>query len=377
MSEKTTSALEQIADGRIPDKGLLTEILQSQDQQQVQALYKMADQVRHRSVGDEILLRGVIEFSNHCRNRCLYCGIGRHNHSLVRYRLSKQQILSAVDAIAATGIKTVVLQSGEDPQLDPDWLADLIVSIKSRTQMAVTLSVGRHPQAYYKLWRHAGADRYLLKIETTDPVIYGRLCPGMDIRQRLQASMALARLGYENGSGNIIGLPGQGPLHIAEDLLFFRSHGFEMLAIGPFIPHPSTALAGHPPGDVDLTLKTIALARLMCRYANIPATSALAVAKGLPGRINALMAGANVVMVNFTPAPYNGLYDIYPGRPLDPKAAYGLIDDLKAWAKANGRFIGFSVGSSRRSRDVPLGSGLEASGSIGAVGHVKEDIDHR
>lgn len=336
---------ELVRSGSKLDKDDIASILGSDDQVLIEQLYGLADQERAEHVGQEILLRGVIEFSNYCRNSCAYCGIGIHNRSLARYRLDANQVMDAVKRIVASGIRTVVLQSGEDPYLDPAWLASIIARIKSFAQVAVTLSVGEWQEHEYRLWRSAGADRYLLKIETTDPLIYSKLHPGMSLENRLRCLSLLQELGYQTGTGNLIGLPGQGPQQIAQDLLFFAKGQFDMLAIGPFIPHPDTPLARHPYSSIDLTVRAIAVARLLCKASNMPATTAVATVGGQQGRHLALKAGANVVMVNFTPAPYNTLYDIYPDRPCaEPIRVISRIQD---WARANNRTVLFSVGNAK------------------------------
>jgi biotin synthase len=338
--------LDLVESGLVPPEGFLVEILSFTDS--VDELFQAADRFRDRFVGPEILVRGIVEFSNYCRNSCAYCGIGSRNRRIPRYRLSTQQVICTVERIKDAGIKTVVLQSGEDPGLDPYWLADLIKEIKSLGQMAVTLSVGERSKDEYAIWRKAGADRYLLKVETTDPALYQSLHPGMRLENRIRCLEVLRDLGYETGSGNIIGLPGQGPSQIARDLLFLRSFGLDMLAIGPFVPHPDTPLGGLEPGSMEQTLRAIALARLLCPYCNIPATSAIGTIGGDSARRHALNAGANVVMLNFTPWPYSSLYEIYPGRP-GPDLAGKMLEGLMAWADENGREIRFSIGSARHS----------------------------
>ena len=197
--------------------------------------------------------------------------------------------------------------------LRPEWLAGLIKDIKSRYEIAVTLSVGERPREDYKLWKDAGADRYLLKIETSDKKLYNSLHYGMDFENRLRCLRDLKGLGYETGSGIMVGLPGQTLRSIANDILFFKEWDFDMIGIGPFIPHGKTPLAGKQAGDVNLVLKTLALTRIVTKRANLPATTALG-SLGKDFRVEGLKAGANVLMPNFTPAPYKKLYEIYPNK---------------------------------------------------------------
>jgi len=331
-----------------PTREDLVLILGLEDPVQIQGLYDLADQVRRRYMGEEILLRGIVEFSNHCRNDCAYCGINCSNQSLARYRLTQDQVLASVQEIAYTGIKTVVLQSGEDAGLDPHWLAEVVRAIKSDFDMAVTLSVGERTEAEYRLWRQAGADRYLLKIETTNPVLYHRLHPGMSLDHRMRCSAILRDLGYQNGSGSMVGLEGQTLEDLADDLLFFRQYEFDMVGIGVFIPHDQTPLAGRPAGDLGLALRMVALTRLLLRDSHIPATTAIGTLGDGLGREQALKTGANVVMPNFTPPEYRRLYDIYPGRQGLGESTRQTMDRLKGLAESLGRTIGFSKGHSKK-----------------------------
>ena len=288
-------------------------LLSLEDEKPLRELYEQADKVRHQYAGDKILLRGLVEFSNYCGRSCYYCGLNASNKSLERYRLTKEEILESVSQIAACDIKTVVLQSGEDPALKPEWLAGIVKEIKSKYDIAVTLSVGERPREDYKLWKDAGADRYLLKIETSDKALYDSLHCGMDFENRLRCLRDLKDLGYETGSGIMVGLPGQTLSSIANDILFFKEWDFDMIGIGPFIPHGKTPLADNTAGDVNLVLKTLALTRIVTKRANLPATTALG-SLGKDFRVEGLKAGANVLMPNFTPAPYKKLYEIYPNK---------------------------------------------------------------
>lgn len=274
-------------------------------------MYQHAQRICTEHCGSGVILRGIVEFSNYCRNSCRYCGLRRQNCQVRRYRLSNEEILTAVESLYRQGIGTVVLQSGEDPDLSADRLARLIEQIKRNYSMAVTLSVGEWSFSHYKTWRSAGADRYLLKIETTDKGLYHALHPGMNYFDRLRCLDALDELEYQRGSGIIVGLPGQTIESIADDLNFLDRRDFDMISIGPFIPHPHTPLSPHPPGSIDITCAAIAVARCLTKNSHIPATSALA-ASSPDYRYRALLSGANVIMPNFTPPASARYYDIYP-----------------------------------------------------------------
>jgi biotin synthase len=305
-------------------------------------LFATADRVRKNEVGDEIYLRGIIEFSNVCECNCLYCGLRKANEKLDRYRMTNEEILETARQIKATGISTVVLQSGEDPHYSADHICRLIESIKQETGLVITLSIGERTLEDYRAFRETGADRYLLKHETASPELYKYLRPGRRLDQRMQCLHSLKHLGFETGTGNMVGLPGQTYDILADDLLIMKLMDADMLGIGPFIAHPDTPLNGIENDDLELTLRVLAIARLLTRNTNIPATTALATLHP-HGRLQALQAGANVVMPDFTPEPYKNRYDIYPGR-TDVGSAKEIIARLEKDFQTIGRTINYSVG---------------------------------
>jgi biotin synthase len=298
-------------------------------------------------MGEGVITRGIVEFSSACDNTCAYCGLRRGNGALQRYTLSVEEILEAAREIHALGIKTVILQSGEDKRLDAEWFSYVIKAIKKRYDMAVTLSVGEKARKEYAMWKKSGADRYLLKIETTDRALYSELHPGMDFDKRVECLDVLSGLGYQVGSGNIIGLKGQSVASIADDILFFKSRGFDMLGIGPFLPHGDTPLGGESAGDTELTLKALAVTRIVMEKAHLPATTALGFTRN-ESRIKGLSAGANVIMLNFTPERVRGLYDIYPGKNMKLLPPADVLRKIEEAMAGTGRFIDYSRGDSFR-----------------------------
>ncbi len=288
-------------------------------------LFVAADTVRKQFVGDAIYLRGLIEFSNICKNNCCYCGIRRDNKNVSRYRMEADDIVNLSAHAKELGFKTIVLQSGEDLYFGIPKMQDIISRIK-KNGMKVTLSIGEKSFAEYKAYKEAGADRYLLRIETTDKDLYHQLDPGMQWEKRRQCLLDLRALGYEVGSGSMVGLPGQSLETIADDLLFFKELKIDMAGIGPFIPHPDTPLKDAPGKAFVLSLKVMALARLLLPDINIPATTAME-ALHPQGRLLALQCGANVVMPNLNAEALRKRYDLYPGK----EKAYdslrnGLVD---------------------------------------------------
>lgn len=342
--------LERIYAAEAPQRADIEAALRATDEHDLALLFEFADRLRREFVGDGILLRGIIEFSNVCRNSCLYCGLNRCNRQLTRYRLTRDEILASVGSIHEAGIKTVVLQSGEEDDLDADWLAGIIETIRSRFDAVVTLCVGERDRREYRRFRQAGADRYLLKIETSDPALYADLHPGMSFENRMRCLHDLVELGYQTGTGNLVGLPGQGIESLAGDILFFGRGDFDMLSVSPFIPHPQTALADEPAGDLAMTLKVAALTRIVSRDAHLPATTAIGSLHGRDERPRALAAGANVLMPNFTPAPYRQHYEIYPGKRCAREAAAACPPCMERMAAALGRRIDYSRGDSLKRR---------------------------
>lgn len=320
------------------------------------ALLRRADEVRHHAVGDAVHLRGLIEFSNFCRNDCMYCGIRRSNSHARRYRMSDDQLVDTARRAVDMGFGTVVLQSGEDMHFDRDRLARVVERIK-RMDVAVTLSVGERPRADYKAWRDAGADRYLLRIETSDRDLYHRLNPGMSWQRRIDCLMDIKDLGYELGSGIMTGQPGQSVQSIADDLLLLRGIGIDMAGIGPFIPHPCTPLAHEAGGSLDQALRTMAVMRLLMPDINIPATTAME-SLHPQGRIMALQAGANVVMPNVTDGEYRRLYELYPGKSGDNEAPAAARTAIAQRIISIGRTIGHGPGGHKPDASRGGASGL-------------------
>ena len=291
------------------DKPQIIELLTTVE---AETLYHQADKVRHDNVGDAVHLRGLIEFSNICRNNCLYCGIRKGNAKVNRYHLSENELIETARKAANIGFKTIVMQSGEDMSYDAAKMCRIIEAIK-KFDVAVTLSIGERSYADYKAFREAGADRYLMRIETTDKELYHKLDPNMSWQHRYECLMMIKELGYELGSGIMVGLPGQTIDSIADDLLFLKEIGVDMAGIGPFIPHPETPLAQEQGGTLELALRTMAVMRLLMLDINIPATTAME-SLHPQGRLKALQAGANVVMPNVTEGEYRKFYELYPNK---------------------------------------------------------------
>ena len=364
--------------------------LRETDASRLDALWRRADALRRERVGDAVHLRGLVEISNACARSCGYCGIRADNAKLERYRMTAEEILGCARQAVAFGYGTVVLQAGEDYGLTREWVADVVGRIKADTPLAVTLSLGERPDADLALWREAGADRYLLRFETSNRALYDRIHPPLDGRpsDRFAILRRLRDLGYEIGSGVMIGIPGQTCDDLAADVEAFRELDLDMIGVGPYIPHPDTPLgsgvkgsdaisgrmemgsdplvtngkklpgghAGPPlraaadqaPNTELMTYKMVALARLACPGANIPSTTALATLNRDAGRELGLQRGANVVMPNLTPVPYRALYEIYPAKACVFETADQCHGCLIRRIRSIGRTLGAGRGDSRR-----------------------------
>jgi len=293
-------------------------------------LYQEADKVRKKYCGSKVHVRGIIEFSNYCKRDCRYCGLRRSNKNAVRYRMSPEELFSAMIKLLKSGCKTIVLQSGEDECYKLRDLCDLVEKIKEKSDCAITLSIGERTYQDYKKLRQAGVDRYLLRFETSNRELFKRLKPDSSYDQRLDCLYWLKELGYQTGSGNMIGLPGQTIEILAEDILLMKELDLDMIGMGPFIPHPDTPLQNEKLSGLELTLKTYALVRIITKNTHIPATTAVGTID-LKGRRKALCCGANVIMPNLTPEKYRKHYDIYPDKlnsNIDPLACYKQIISL-------------------------------------------------
>jgi biotin synthase len=275
-------------------------------------LFDAANEVRKKYVGDEVHLRGLIEFTNICKQNCLYCGLRRDNKNIKRYRLTEEEIIDFAEKAVSYGYKTIVLQGGEDDYYNVDRMTRIIKRIKE-LNVALTLSLGEKTLEEYKAFKAAGADRYLIRIETTDEKLYNELDPGMFHKNRKKCISMVKELDYEVGTGIMVGLPGQTIESYADDILFFKEIDADMIGIGPFIPNEDTPLANAEGRDFNMALKVMALTRLLLPECNIPATTAME-SLNKNGRIIALQSGANVVMPNVTEGEYRKLYALYPGK---------------------------------------------------------------
>ncbi len=331
VSDKS-GLFEKIESCAALERSDLESILQLSEAEDLQRLYRAAYRVKERFAGRKVYFRGLIEISNICSKNCYYCGIRRDNRKVQRYRMTDEEILHAACWAESHEFGSVVLQSGErsDPAFT-DWIVSLLRRIHAATggdengkrgRLGVTLALGEQPEETYRKWFEAGAQRYLLRIEASDPELYAKLHPAdHSYGKRLDCLRTLQKIGYQTGTGVMIGLPHQTVRNLADDLLFFRDNDIDMIGMGPYLIHEDTPLAREFPDfqfkkahQLEMGLKMIAAARLLLKDVNIASTTALQALRP-DGRELGLLAGANVIMPNITDARYRESYRLYEGKP--------------------------------------------------------------
>jgi biotin synthase len=277
--------------------------------------FEKARKLRNKYYQQDIYIRGLIEFSNFCKNDCYYCGIRRGNQEVLRYRLNLKQILKSCETGYHLGFRTFVLQGGEDPYYSDERICEMVSSIRGQfSDCAITLSLGEKPYESYLAYFQAGADRYLLRHETANKEHYESLHPAsMSFENRVRCLWDLKRIGFETGTGFMVGSPGQTSTCLAEDMLFIEKLQPQMIGIGPYLPHHETPFAHCKKGSLELTLLMIAYLRLMLPYALIPSTTALGTIDE-QGRERGILAGANVVMPNLSPVEVRSNYQLYDDK---------------------------------------------------------------
>lgn len=314
-----------IYDGKLTRDEIIY-LLSREEGEEADAIRRTADLVRQAHCGEGVHIRALVEFASYCTRECLYCGLRRENEQITRYRMPADEIIALAKDLDSEGMRTIVLQSGEDNR-DVTELADVVRRIKAETNLRVTLSTGEKNTSEYALLKEAGADRYLIRHETANEKLYASLHPDGNLQERIDCLVRLRKLGFQVGTGSMVGLPGQTVEELADDIEFLAEFQPDMVGIGPFIPHPQTPLAENLGGTLSMTLKMVALARIVTRNALIPATTAIGSIHEY-GREMALRSGADVVMPNYTPMKYRIHYDIYPNKRCqneDPELCRGCM----------------------------------------------------
>lgn len=314
MNEKK-QLIDKLKSEQMLSKEEFLELLKEWNTEEEEYLYAQARQVREAVYGKDVYLRGLIEFTNYCKNDCYYCGIRKSNGKASRYRLTRQQILDCCDQGYALGFRTFVLQGGEDGYYTDEMICEIVSEIKKRhSDCAITLSIGEKSYDSYKAYYKAGAERYLLRHETADSDHYRILHPeSLSLENRKKCLFELKEIGYQVGCGMMVGTPGQRPEDLIEDFYFMKELQPHMIGIGPFIAHQDTPFADEPSGTLDDTLHLLGILRLMFPHVLLPATTALGTIHPL-GREKGILAGANVVMPNLSPVEVRGKYLLYDGK---------------------------------------------------------------
>lgn len=345
MTEKLTAVIEKLEKTRDLSDEELKALLSCEDEGVQKRLAERALLVKKNVYGDDIYIRGLIEFTNVCKNDCLYCGIRKSNKNAERYRLTREQILSCCKEGYFLGFRTFVLQGGEDPYFDDEKLIKLISDIKTAfPDCALTLSIGEKSRDSFKAYFDAGADRYLLRHETACPEHYRAIHPPeLSFDNRIRCLYDLKEIGYQVGCGMMIGSPFQTYDHLIRDLRFIRDFRPHMVGLGPFIPHKDTPFKDKPAGSLSLTLRVLSIVRLMHPHALLPATTALGTIAP-DGRERGILAGANVVMPNLSPTEVREKYKLYDNKICTGHEAAECIECLKNRMKKAGAVIVTSRG---------------------------------
>ncbi|WP_027179337.1 [FeFe] hydrogenase H-cluster radical SAM maturase HydE [Maridesulfovibrio bastinii] len=312
-----------------------------------QALFERAEEVRLQNVGNEVQLRGVIHFSNYCVRNDLYCGLSVANKSCKRFRMDKETILNAAYSVADYGLKTVVLQSGEDRYYSLKDFCSIIETIREKTDMAVTLSLGERSQDEFEALRSAGAERYLMKHETMNPELYSYMRSGLKLADRLKQIETLRKVGFQTGVGNIVGLPGQTVDDLCDDIMFFQDFQPDMVNVGPFIPHAQTPLKNEPVAAEKMLLKVFALTRIVTGNTHMAAANTVATMNPENGQYQALtLGGANVLMPNCNPFPESKKDKVEYEFQITTRKRYVSVEEARKLLKRAGRTEGEGKGHS-------------------------------
>lgn len=340
----TIQLVDKLYQEQTLSKSELLALLNGLDTQSARYLFSSAYQRRFQVYQNSVFVRGLIEFSNYCKNPCMYCGISCHNNKVSRYRMSKEEILLAASSGYDLGFRTFVLQGGEDPFFTDDVFLDIVSSLRKKfPDAAITLSIGERSKESYRGLYLAGANRFLLRHECINPKLYAALHPGMSLSNRLQCLLDLKEIGYQVGSGFMVGVPGQKMEDLVDDLLFLKKLNPQMVGIGPFLPHNDTPLKGNMAGSAELTYRLLAIIRLLLPNALIPATTSLATLKA-ENRYQGFRAGANVVMPNLTPYQYKKEYQLYNGKRITDTESMEALEQLKMETEKEGFFLDMGRG---------------------------------
>lgn len=348
MEKSRIDIINHLADGGTLSRDEWMILLSSLDDSEREYLRVKAQEVAVSHYGNGIFVRALLEISSYCKNNCYYCGIRASNRDAQRYRLSKEEILECCKEADALGFNTFVLQGGEDPVQNDAWVVDVVKAIRAAyPEKAITLSVGERSAEAYAAFKEAGANRFLLRHETRNDEHYSQLHPSMmSSENRRQCLTTLKRLGFQTGSGMMIGSPGQTDEHLYEDIRFLEELQPQMIGIGPFLPATNTPFENHSPGSADKTILMLSLLRLRFPNVLLPATTALATLCS-NGMERAILAGANVVMPNVSPVEQRKKYSIYDNKKSTGAESAQQMQQLENRLNAIGYHIDYGRGDYR------------------------------
>lgn len=349
---KQIELINKLKEDRILTESEFAFLIETRNEVIADYLFSRAIELQKEYYGNSVYIRGLIEISSYCRNNCYYCGIRASNTNAKRYRINKDQILQCCDYGYKAGFRTFVLQGGEDVSFNTDVVVDLVSTIRQKyPDCAITLSLGEYSYDDYKKMFKAGANRYLLRHETADSNHYSRLHPtSMSLKKRMECIYALKEIGFQTGTGFMVGSPYQTPQTLAKDLLFIRKLEPGMVGIGPFIPHHETPFAKEKGGTLELTLFMIGLLRVMLPNLLLPATTALgSIVDG--GRERGILSGANVIMPNLSPVDVREKYMIYDNKLISGVEAAENLEELKRSMKKIGYEIVIDRGDVKELKD--------------------------
>lgn len=345
MEKSHIDIIERLSKGEDLSREDWMILLSSLDEEERECLRVKAQEVATSNYGRGIFVRALLEISSHCRNNCYYCGIRASNRNAQRYRLTKEEILECCKEADTLGFNTFVMQGGEDPVQNDAWVVDVVKSVRAAyPDKAITLSVGERSDEAYAAFKEAGADRFLLRHETRNDEHYAYLHPSMmSSENRRHCLMTLKRLGFQTGSGMMIGSPGQTDEHLYEDIRFLEELQPQMIGIGPFLPATDTPFENQNPGSADKTILMLSLLRLCFPKVLLPATTALATLCS-DGMERAILAGANVVMPNVSPVEQRKKYSIYDNKKSTGAESAQQMQQLENRLNAIGYHIDYSRG---------------------------------
>ena len=333
---------------------------------ELMSLYRHADTVRRTNMEEAVYLNGLIEISNNCQRECAYCGLRSGRTNLKRFRMTENEVVACARKAVLFGCSGVMLQGGDDPELTREWVADVVRRVKAETPLAITISLGERPEKDLRAWREAGAERYMLRFETSDAELFQRIHPSLSEKRvnRLGTLKKLADCGFKVGSGSMIGIPGQSYESVARDIELLTELHLDMIGSGPYLPHPDTPIGSGqmvqvlPPGEQipaseDIVYRLTALLRRLNPRVHIPVTAALATLNPNNGRELGLMRGANMVLTNLTPLKYRKLYEVYPNRICLREPADGASEALRGRIRSIGRRVAASSATKPRVSNIP------------------------